>query len=96
MTTSTAPTFSPLYSTFFQLAPPSVDLKTPRSAFGAYRCPIAATNSTFAFLGSTAIFPMCCVSASPMCFQLFPASMDLYIPLPNPTESRSVLSPLPT
>src|SRR6478735_12587156 len=39
---------------------------------------------------------MCCVSSRPMCVQLFPASVDLYIPLPKPTESRSVDSPLPT
>ena len=31
-----------------------------------------------------------------MCVQVRPASVDLYMPLPKPTESRSELSPLPT
>src|SRR2546421_354299 len=33
-----------LYRTFFQLRPPSVDRKTPRSSFGPVLCPIAATS----------------------------------------------------
>src|ERR1019366_7047517 len=88
--------FSSLKSTFFQLLPPSVERNTPRSALDAYRCPIAATNTTFGFFGSTAMRPMCCVSSSPMCDQLLPASVDLYMPLPYPIESRSVHSPVPT
>src|SRR3954468_19881635 len=44
ITTSTAPTSLFLNRTLRQLRPPSVERKTPRSAFAAYRCPMAATN----------------------------------------------------
>src|SRR5205085_7480331 len=54
------------------------------------------TNTTSGFFGSTATFPMCCVSSRPRCVHVLPASVDLYMPLPKPTESRSVDSPLPT
>ena len=57
---------------------------------------MTATKTTFGLRGSTATLPMCCVSARPMCVQLLPASVDLYMPLPKPTESRSDDSPLPT
>src|SRR5919201_7016252 len=33
---SDAPVFSSLYSTFWNVLPPSVDRKTPRSSFGPY------------------------------------------------------------
>ena len=96
ITTSAAPTSLFANSTFCQLRPPSRERKTPRSVFGAYRCPIAATNTTDGSRGSTAILPMCCVSSKPTCVHVAPASVDLYRPLPNPTESRSVDSPVPT
>ncbi|MFN8581429.1 MAG: hypothetical protein U0163_10685 [Gemmatimonadaceae bacterium] len=32
----------------------------------------------------------------PIDVHVLPASVDLYMPLPNPTESRSVDSPVPT
>src|SRR5512138_1197272 len=57
---------------------------------------MAATKTTLGFVGWIAILPMCCVSPSPMCVQVLPASVDLYMPLPYPAESRSVDSPLPT
>ena len=69
---------------------------TPRSGLASYKCPMAATKTTLAFLGSMAILPMCCVSSSPMCVHVLPASVDLYMPLPYPIESRSVDSPVPT
>jgi hypothetical protein len=57
---------------------------------------MTAAKTVFGFRGSTATLPMCCESARPMCVHVLPASVDLYIPLPNPTESRSDDSPLPT
>ena len=38
---------------------------------------------------------MCWVSSRPRWVQVRPASVDLYTPLPKPTESRSVDSPVP-
>src|SRR6185312_14285992 len=58
--------------------------------------PIAATNTMFGSCGSTATLPMCWVASSPTWVHVFPASVDLYTPLPKPVESRSVHSPLPT
>src|SRR4051812_44480562 len=82
ITTSTAPTSSFLNRTFCHVLPPSRERKTPRSGLAAYSLPIAATNTTFAFFGSIAILPMCCVSSRPRCVQVRPASFDRYTPLP--------------
>src|SRR5678815_5090130 len=48
ITTSTAPTSLFLNSTLRHDFPPSTDLKTPRSALGAQRWPMAETNTMFA------------------------------------------------
>src|SRR5262245_56146869 len=74
MTTSTAPTLF-RNRTFVHVLPPSLERNTPRSGFALYRFPMAATNTTFAFFGSTAILPMCCVSSSPTCDQVLPPSV---------------------
>src|SRR5712692_11331821 len=74
---STAAVTLSLYRTFFQLRPPSVDRKTPRSSFGPELWPIAATSTTSGFRGSTRILPICRVSSSPTCCQFSPPSTDL-------------------
>src|SRR5258708_18467025 len=52
---SIAPVFSSLYSTRSNVAPPSVERYTPRSSFGPYGWPSAATNSLAGSAGSTMI-----------------------------------------
>src|SRR5580765_1107984 len=96
ITSSAAPVFSSLYKTFSKLFPPSVDRNTPRSAFGPYGCPSAATYTLSASFGSTTIAVICCASRSPKCVQVFPASLDLYIPSPTAKSGRCNPSPLPT
>ena len=66
-----------LYRTFFQLRPPSVDRKTPRSSFGPELWPIAATRTRSGFRGSTRILPIFRESPSPTCCQFSPPSTDL-------------------
>src|SRR2546426_9513544 len=48
---SAAPVLSSTNRTFCQLLPPSFVRKTPRSAFGPYGCPIAATYTRSGFVG---------------------------------------------
>src|SRR6185295_10345230 len=60
--TWTAPVFSSLYKTLSHVLPPSVVLYTPRSSFGPYGCPSAATKTLFSFLGSISRPPICCAS----------------------------------
>ncbi len=78
------------------IAPPSRERNTPRSAFGPYGWPSAATKSAFASFGSTMILPICWLSARPMCVQLLPASLDLYMPSPCEMSERMSASPVPT
>src|SRR6266850_2261045 len=49
---SIAPVFSSWNRIFCQLFPPSLERKTPRSAFGPYACPSAATNTLFLSLAN--------------------------------------------
>ena len=76
------PVLSLMYSTFFQVAPPSVDLNTPRSLFGPCTVPCPATYTRSGFEGCTAMSEIWRVFSNPMFFQVFPASVDLYTPLP--------------
>ena len=74
---STAPVFSSRKSVFFQVFPPSVLLKTPRSALGAPYLPKLATNTMSGLVGWILIREMACESEKPTCVQVFPASVDL-------------------
>ena len=51
---------------FFHDLPPSVDLNTPRSAFGPKKWPNAPTYTTSGLVGSTITFSIWRVSPSPM------------------------------
>ena len=55
--------------------PPSFVRNTPRSAFGPYGWPMAATYTTSGFVGSIRIRPIWLLSASPMWVQVLPASV---------------------
>ncbi len=55
---------------------------TPRSAFGPYACPSAATKTFSGSFGSIRIRAICRESSNPICAQVFPPSVDLYIPFP--------------
>ena len=50
------------------------------------------------FFASMTIFPMCCVSARPMCCHVRPASADLKTPVPEKAGPlcRGWTSPVPT
>src|SRR5438132_6372962 len=47
------------------------------------RGPCTATSTLFALRGSITTPPMYCEDGSPMFVHVFPASVDLYIPLPG-------------
>src|SRR5487761_97371 len=91
-----APVSSLTYRIFFQVRPPSVVLNIPRSGLGANTWPSAATYTTSGLMGSTRIQLMMWVPPSPMCVQVFPPSVDLYIPSPVRTVLRGAESPVPT
>lgn len=77
MTRSVKPVSASMYFTLFQVLPPSIVLKIPRSSFGPNRCPSAATYTTFASFGSITIRAIVCVSFSPMLVNVVPPSVDL-------------------
>src|SRR5579862_924908 len=83
-------------STFRQVFPPSLVLKTPRSSLSFHRCPMAQAYTTLPSLGSIRILAICSESVSPTFFQFSPPSTDLYTPSPIDTLLRSQPSPLPT
>src|SRR5579863_124126 len=91
-----APVSSLTYRTFCQVLPPSVVLNTPRSGLVPNKWPSAATYTTSGSLGSIIIQLMIWVSANPMNVQVFPPSVDLYIPSPVRTVLRGAESPVPT
>src|SRR5688572_12327097 len=93
---SVAPVFSSTYSTLFQLWPPFVLLKTPRSAFGPNRFPTAATHTMSGFVGCTMMRAIDCVSRSPTCVNVRPPSVERYMPSPNDELCRLFASPVPT
>src|ERR1019366_753067 len=79
----------------FQVAPPSVVLYRPRSAFDFHAAPSAATYTVFGSRGCTTMRPMCCVFSSPMNFQVRPPSVDLKMPAPASIVFRELGSPVP-
>src|SRR5437868_3208377 len=96
MIRSVAPVFASTVSVRFHVLPPSLLMKTPRSGFGPKRCPLAATHSTSGLVGCTTTRAMDCVSRRPICVNVFPPSVDLYIPSPNEEDWRLFDSPVPT
>src|SRR5437868_60027 len=96
MAISLTPVSWSMNSVLVQVAPPSLDIKTPRSGFGPQRSPSAATYRMSGFDGCTTIRPMWKVSFRPICFHVLPASMDLYTPLPHDELCRLLASPVPT
>ena len=85
-----------LYNTFFQLLPPSTDLKIPRSLFGPKACPSAETYNILWSLGSILILEICCVSFNPIFSHVLPPSVVLYTPSPWQRLPRIQASPVPT
>src|SRR5438445_3700572 len=96
MATSLTPVSSLIFSTCDQVLPPSAVLYTPRSGFAPHKCPSAATYTTSGFFGWITIRPMCRVASSPIFFQVFPPSRDLYAPSPQEELWRLFGSPVPT
>src|ERR1700687_5294030 len=94
--TSMAPVLSSWNRILCQLVPPSFERKTPRSEFGPYACPSAATKILLGSCGSTRILPICLESRKPACVHVFPASADRYIPSPLEIDERISASPDPT
>src|SRR5579862_1782620 len=94
--TSMPPVFSSLYRTFSHVFPPSSVRKIPRSGFGPYGCPNAATNAISGFVGLMITLPIARESLSPTFFHVFPPSSDLYTPSPWEILPRMQASPVPT
>src|ERR1044072_3006501 len=91
-----APVLSGRKSTCLQVCPPSAVLYTPRSRLGANGFPIAATSTTSGFFGWMITAPIWPALGRPRWDQVFPASLDLYTPLPTMTLLRMPLDPVPT
>src|SRR6266513_6521919 len=84
------------YNTRCQVLPPSVVLYTPRCSLLFHRCPVAATYTTSEFFGSTTMRAIRSESSRPINFQVSPASVVLYRPVPTDTLLRVHDSPVPT
>src|ERR1700721_1736812 len=69
--------------TFFQVLPPSLVWKTPRSSLSSHRCPVAHTRTSLPSLGFTRILAMCSLSFNPMFVQFSPPSVALHTPSPT-------------
>src|SRR5580692_10822217 len=82
--------------TFFQVLPPSLVWKTPRSSLSFHRCPVAQTSTSLPSPGFTRILAMCSLSFRPTLVQFSPPSVDLYTPSPTDTLLRVQASPEPT
>ena len=95
MARSEQPVFSSTKSALSQVLPPSVVRKTPRSCCGPLACPSAHAQTTFGSRGSMTMRPIRPVFSRPMEAQVFPASVDLYIPLPIEIWLRIKVSPVP-
>src|SRR6266576_707208 len=96
MAMSLTPVSLSIFSTCDHVFPPSDVLYTPRSGFAPHKCPSAATYTTSGFLGCITIRPMWRVASSPIFFQVFPPSSDLYAPSPQEELCRLFGSPVPT
>jgi hypothetical protein len=77
MASTRPPVESLTKSVFFQVRPPSVVLKIPRSSFGPNGDPSAASQTMFGLVGCTMRLPICPASFSPMNCHVLPASVDL-------------------
>src|SRR5215204_399777 len=64
-------------SVFFQVLPPSVVLKMPRSSLGPNGDPSAASHTVLVLNGWTLMPPICPDSLRPMNDHVLPASSDL-------------------
>src|ERR1022692_1590953 len=84
-----------MYLDFFQVLPPSTDLKRPRSALGPKRCPMAATYTMLGFVESTTMRPIACVSSRPRWFHVLPPSVVPQTPSPIDELCRLLDSPVP-
>src|ERR1051325_10163103 len=73
---SAAAVLSSTYNTGFQVAPPPIDLYTPRSFEGIYKAPCAAAETMLGSFGSMTMRAMCCVASSPIFFHVLPTSVD--------------------
>src|ERR1035438_200030 len=82
--------------TFFQVLPPSVVWKTPRSSLSSHKCPVAQASTSLLSVGFTRILAMCSLSFSPTLVQFSPPSVDLYTPSPTDTLFRTQASPVRT
>src|ERR1035437_4816835 len=89
------PDAAPLYRTFRQLFPPSVDLKMPRSSLLTPYFPKSATNTMFGFVGWMRMREIASEFPKPTFVQVFPASVDLYTPSPGWMSPRMHDSPMP-
>ena len=96
MMRSVAPVLASTVSVRLQVRPPSVVMYTPRSGLAPKRWPTAATHTTSGFVGCTITRAMDCVSRRPLCVNVLPPSVDLYIPSPNEELWRLFGSPVPT
>src|SRR5581483_490562 len=76
-TMSAAPVLSSTKRIFAHVCPPSFERNTPRSWFGPYGWPIAATYTRFASVGSTYTLPIWLVSRRPTLRQVRPPSVVL-------------------
>src|SRR5215467_2624817 len=83
------PDMASLNKTFRHVAPPSVDLKTPRFS-PEVPSPSAPTKTLSGFFGSIRTVEMAWDSRRPTFFQVLPASSDFQRPSPPP------FSPVPT
>ena len=99
---SVAPVSRVTNSVFVQFLPPSVVMNTPRSSFGPYKCPMAATHTMFGSLGWTMTREMACVSFRPMFSNVTSAALAaiafvlFQTPLPYELDWRLLDSPDPT
>ncbi len=75
-TTSVTPVCALTVMMLSHVLPPSIVLYKPRSPPSAQSGPCAATYTTFEFLGSTTIWPMCSEFASPMFLNVRPPSSE--------------------
>src|SRR3990172_3195359 len=90
-----APVLSETYSVFFQVRPPSVVLKTPRSVFRLKRSPYAATQTVFGSVGWMRTAPICPALYRPANVHDWPPSVDLNTPRPVETLLRTPSEAVP-
>src|SRR5277367_2408042 len=96
MITSVTPVHSLMERMFFQVLPPSMDLKSPRSPPGPQRGPCDATYTTSELRGSISTRAMCSDFFNPILRQVRPSSSERYTPSPQLTLRWLLFSPEPT